>query len=182
MIRLFVSLELPDDVRARLQLLCCDVPGARWTDPDQFHLTVRFIGEVEEHVFDEIRDGLASVRVDPFEITVRGVGHFPPRGQPKVLWAGIAPSASLDLLHQRVDAALTRAGVPRDKRKFAPHITLARLRGSPSRAVGSFLSANGLFQADPIAVDRFWLYSSQLSPKHAVHRAEAEYPLGDALL
>lgn len=182
MIRLFVSLELPEDVRARLQLLCCDVPGARWADPDQLHLTVRFIGEVEEHVFHDIRDGLSGVQVEPFDIVLRGVGHFPPRGQPRVLWAGIDRCPALDLLHQRVDSALGRAGLPPERRKFAPHVTLARLRGTPSRAVGSFLSQNGMFQSEPIRMDRFWLYSSQLSRKRAVHRPEAEYPLGDALL
>lgn len=182
MIRLFVSLELPEEVRSRLQLLCCDVPGARWADPEQLHLTVRFIGEVEGHVFDEIRDGLSSVRSDPFDLTLRGVGHFPPRGQPRVLWAGIQRSEALGLLHRRVDSVLARAGLPPDKRKFSPHITLARLRGAPSRAVGSFLSQNGMFQTEAIRIDRFWLYSSQLSHKQAVHRPEAEYPLGDALL
>jgi len=176
-IRLFVSLELPEASRERLHRLCCDVPGARWVEPEQLHLTVRFIGEVEEHVFEEIRDRLGGVRVDPFEIELCGVGHFPPRGQPRVLWAGIARSDSLRLLHQRVDSVLVRAGLPPERRKFSPHITLARLRGAPPRAVGSFLATHGLFREGPIEVDRFWLYSSQLSPKRAVHRAEAEYPL-----
>lgn len=182
MIRLFVCLELPGDVRARLEALCCDVPGARWVDPDQIHLTVRFIGEVEGHVFEEIRDGLGGVRVPAFEMGLRGVGHFPPRGQPRVLWAGIEPSEELQLLHHRVDSALTKAGLPGERRKFSPHVTLARLKGAPTRAVGSFLAAHGLFRAGPLPVDRFWLYSSQLSRKRAVHRPEAEYPLGDALV
>ncbi len=182
MIRLFVSLKLPDEVRECLHLVCCDVPGARWVDPDQLHLTVRFIGEVEEPVFEEIRDGLGSVHVAPFELEFRGVGHFPPRGQPRVLWAGTGQSEELVLLRQRVDSVLVRVGLPPEARKFAPHITLARLRGTPSRAVGSFLSTNGLFRAGPIVVDRFWLYSSRLSPKRSVHLAEAEYLLGDALV
>lgn len=182
MIRLFVSLEMPEEVRARLEALCCDVPGARWTDPEQLHLTVRFIGEVEGHVFEEIRDGLGAVCVEPFELTLRGVGHFPPRGQPRVLWAGIERSEALTLLRQRVDRNLGRAGVPAEGRNFSPHVTLGRLRGSPARAVGSFLSQHALFEAGPIAIDRFWLYSSRLSHKRAVHRPEAEYPLGAALV
>ncbi len=182
MIRLFVSLELPDVVRERLAGLCCDVPGARWTEPEQMHLTIRFIGEVEEHVFDEIRDGLGSVSVEPFPLTLRGVGHFPPRGQPRVLWVGVERSDALRILHQRVDAALVRSGVAPERRKFAPHVTLARLRRTPTRAVGSFISQNALFEEGPIEIDRFWLYSSRLSRKQAVHRPEAEYPLGRALV
>ncbi len=182
MIRLFASLELPEAVRERLAGLCCDVPGARWTDPEQMHLTVRFIGEVEEHVFEEIRHGLGSVRVEPFAITLRGVGHFPPRGQPRVLWAGVERSEALHALHQRIDSALARSGLPSDRRKFAPHVTLARLKRTPPRAVGSFASLNGLFEEGPIEMDRFWLYSSQLSKKRAVHRREAEYPLGASLV
>ena len=173
---------MPALVRERLQLLCCDLPGARWANPDQLHLTVRFIGEVEEPVFEEIREELGRVHVEPFDLEIHGVGHFPPRGQAKALWAGIAPSEPLQLLHGRVERALVRAGLPPEGRNFAPHITLGRLRGAPARAVASFLAQNGLLRAGPIRVDRFWLYSSQLSAKHAVHRPEAEYPLGDALV
>jgi len=182
LIRLFVSVRLPDELRERLRSLCCDVPGARWVEPEQVHLTIRFIGEVEEPVFEEIRDGLGSVRAAPFEVALRGVGHFPPRGQPRVLWAGVEPSAGLKLLRQRIDSVLARVGLEPERRKFAPHVTLARLRGTPTRAVASFLATHGLFQAGPMLVDRFWLYSSQLSPRHAVHRPEAEYALGDALV
>ena len=118
MIRLFVSLEVPAEIRERLGLLCCDVPGARWSDPEQLHLTVRFIGEVEEHVFAEIRDGLSSVRADPFDLVLSGVGHFPPRGQPRVLWAGLERSEALEILHQRIDRAVVRAGDAPVGRKF----------------------------------------------------------------
>lgn len=177
MIRLFVALELPDAVRAELCTLCADVPGARWTDPEQMHLTVRFIGEVEEHVFEEVLDALGTVRVDPFDLELRGVGHFPPRGQPRVLWAGLDASPQLQLLRQRVDRALSRVGVPGEGRNFAPHVTLGRLRNAPPRAVATFLTTHGLFHAGPIRIEHFTLFSSQLSPKKAVHRCEAEYAL-----
>lgn len=182
MIRLFVSLELPKEVRGHLQLLCCDVPGARWLDPGQFHLTLRFIGEVEEHIFAEIRDGLCGVRGEPFPLTLRGVGHFPPRGHPRVLWAGVEASEALDSLHRRIEKVVVRMGLPPERRRFFPHVTLARLRASPDRAVGTFLSTHGLFRSESITIERFWLYSSQRTTSEAVHRREAEYPLGSALL
>ena len=181
MIRLFVSLELPWDVREYLARLCCDLPGARWVDPEQFHMTLRFIGEVEGHVFQEVSEALGTVRAEPFELEIRGAGHFPPRGKPRALWAGIERVAELELLQQRIESVLRRIGLPAEGRNFFPHVTLARLKNSPARAVGSFLSQNGMLQAGPWPVDRFWLYSSQLSPKRAIHRPEVEYPLHDGV-
>lgn len=179
MTRLFVSLELPELVQQSLAMLCSDVPGARWVEPEQIHLTVRFIGEVDGLGFQDVEDALASVRAAPFDLALKGVGHFPPRGEPKTLWVGVEKSEPLLLLHDRIESALVRVGIERERRKFAPHVSLARLRGTPVRAVGSFLARNALFRTDPIAIDEFHLVSSKLTPKHAVHRNEATYPLGD---
>jgi 2'-5' RNA ligase len=177
--RLFVSLELPELVKQALGFLSSDVPGARWVEPEQIHLTLRFIGDVDGLGFQDVGDALASVRAAPFDLVLRGVGHFPPRGEPRMLWAGVEKSEPLMILHDRIESALVRVGVERERRKFTPHVSLARLRGTPSRAVGSFLARNALFRTDPIAIDEFHLVSSQLTPKHAVHRNEATYSLGD---
>lgn len=177
MTRLFVSLELPEAVKEALGRLCNDVPGARWAEPEQIHLTVRFIGEVDGLGFQNVADALASVRAAPFSLSLRGVGHFPPRGEPRVLWAGVAKSEELVVLHDRIESALVRVGLEPERRKFAPHVSLARLRATPSRAVGSFLARNALFHTEPIPVDEFHLFSSQLTSKHAVHRNEGTYPL-----
>jgi 2'-5' RNA ligase len=177
MYRLFVSVELPDDVKHALARLSGDVPGARWLEPDELHLTVRFIGEVDGLVYQDVLAALDEVRVAPFELTLRGVGHFPPRGEPRVLWAGLERSEGLRVLHDRVESALVRAGVEAERRKFAPHVTIARLRNTPPRAVGSFIALNGLFRTDPFPVREFHLYSSNLSAKRAVHRCEASYAL-----
>jgi RNA 2',3'-cyclic 3'-phosphodiesterase len=177
--RLFVSLELPDLVKQTLGALCNDVPGARWALPEQIHLTLRFIGEVDGLGFQDVGDALASVRAVPFDLVLRGVGHFPPRGEPRMLWAGVEKSESLLLLHDRVESALVRVGIERERRKFAPHVSLARLRATPARAVASFLARNALFRTDPIAIEEFHLVSSQLTSKHAVYRNEASYLLGD---
>jgi len=175
--RLFVSVELPEEVKEALGSLCNGVPGARWVEPEQIHLTVRFIGDVDGLGFQNAIDALASVRAAPFAIALRGVGHFPPRGEPRVLWAGVEKSEPLALLHDRIESALVRMGLEPERRKFAPHVSLARLRGTPVRAVGRFLARNALFRTEPIPVDEFHLVSSQLSPKHAIHLNEASYAL-----
>ncbi|MEW6271776.1 MAG: RNA 2',3'-cyclic phosphodiesterase [Thermodesulfobacteriota bacterium] len=177
MYRLFVSVELPDELKQSLARMCCDVPGARWLEPDEMHLTVRFIGEVDGVVFRDVMDALGDVELAPFELALRGVGHFPPRGEPRVLWAGLERSVELKALHDKIESALVRAGIEPERRKFSPHVTLARLKGTPERAVGSFIAMNGLYRSDPFRVDEFHLYSSRLSAKRAVHRSEAVYPL-----
>lgn len=177
MTRLFVAVELPEAVREELGRLCGDVPGARWAEPDDMHLTLRFIGDVDGLGFEDVAGALASVRAASFEMVLRGVGHFPPRGEPRTLWAGVERSEPLTLLHDRIESALTRAGIEPERRKFHPHITLARLRGSPARAVGSFLARHALFHTLPIPVEEFHLVSSKLTPKHAVHRTEESYRL-----
>lgn len=180
MIRLFVGIELPDTVRERLGWICCDVPGARWVEPGQMHLTLRFIGEVDEIVFDDVDARLAEVRAARFPLAVRGVGHFPPRGVPRLLWAGLERSEPLVALQRRVEAAVVRAGVEPEARRFAPHVTLARLDGTPQRAVGSFLATHGLLRCDPFEVDAIHLFSSVLGRKRALHRRESSYPLAVA--
>ena len=177
MYRLFVSIELPDDVKHLLARLSGDVPGARWLEADEMHLTVRFLGEVDGLVYEDVLAALDEVRAAPFELALRGVGHFPPRGEPRILWAGLDRSEPLRVLHDRVESALVRAGVEADHRKFSPHVTLARLKGTPARAVGSFLAMNGLFRTEPFPVREFHLFSSSLGAKRAVHRCEASYPL-----
>lgn len=177
MYRLFVSVQVPEAVKQSLARLATDVPGARWLEPDEIHLTVRFLGEVDGLVFDDVLAALDEVRQAPFTLALRGVGHFPPRGEPRVLWAGLDRSDALRSLHDKVETVLVRAGVEPERRKFAPHVTLARLRGTPARAVGSFIAFNGLFRSEPFTVREFHLYSSSLSAKRAVHRVEATYPL-----
>jgi RNA 2',3'-cyclic 3'-phosphodiesterase len=177
MVRLFVSVEIPAAVKQRLERLCCDVPGARWADPEQIHLTLRFIGEVDELVFGDVEAALGQVRAAPFDLELKGVGHFPPRGEPKVLWVGVERSEGLSQLHDRVERALVRAGVEPERRRFSPHVTLARLNHTPSRVVASYLAMNGLLRCGPFPVGEFHLFSSSLSAKRAVHRCEASYPL-----
>ena len=177
MIRLFVGLELPQELRLRLAALSTGVPGARWVRPENLHLSLRFIGEVEEPGMTDISDALAAVKGSPFALEITGLGHFESAGKVRVLWAGVERNERLFHLYGRIESALIRAGLEPEERKFFPHITLARLKAAPVRRVADFLRANGPFRAGPVPVTRFVLFSSFLSRSGAVYRAEEIYPL-----
>ena len=175
--RLFVAIDLPENIQERLGVLCCGLPGARWVPAEQMHLTLRFIGDVDSSVFQDVCEVLTEVRMDSFRLQLDGVGFFPPRGKPRVVWAGIRPNENLVRLRNRVETVLVRAGLDPEGRKFSPHITLARLRNTPSSKVASFLSHNGMFATEDIPVKEFLLYSSVLNSKGAKHYIEEAYPL-----
>lgn len=176
-IRLFVAIDLPESLRQQLAGLCFGLPGAHWVAAEQMHLTLRFIGEVDGAMFRDIREALAGVRSASFALQVQGLGCFPPRQSPRVLWAGVAKNDALWLLRNRVEGALVRCGLEPEGRKFAPHLTLARLRDTPLSRLTNFLAGNALFAADVCQVTEFHLYSSQLTAKGAMHQLEMSYPL-----
>jgi 2'-5' RNA ligase len=176
MIRLFVALELPETLRDRLTALEGGVPGARWATGEQFHLTLRFIGEVDENVAHDIDDALAGIRAPRFTLELAGVGEFGGK-KPRALWAGVRANDALLHLQKKIETALQRIGLPAEERKFSPHVTLARMRGSPREKVVQFLTHNSLFASGPIPVDRFVLFSSHLGSGGSVYHAERTYPL-----
>jgi 2'-5' RNA ligase len=168
MIRLFVAVEVPQDIRLYLKDLGRGIPGARPLPAEQIHLTLCFLGEVERSLFQDVRECLFEVEKKPFSLQISGVGHFPPRGTPKVLWAGVTPTDELVRLKKRVDRALQTCGLELEKRKFSPHITLARLRNSPIQRVSEFLAGNSFLQTPKFTVDSFHLFSSRLGKRKAV--------------
>ncbi len=180
MIRLFVAIELPEDIRRRLASMAGGIPSARWVSEENLHLTLRFIGEVPEDRLDGICAALAAVGGAPFELTVSGTGHFESRRRARVLWAGIEPNEELAALHDRVESALVRAGLEREGRKFSAHVTLAQLRSVPAARVAAWLTANGAFQAAPVRVEGFTLLSSFLSRSGAIYSIVQDFPLNDA--
>jgi 2'-5' RNA ligase len=179
-IRLFVALALPDDVRARLDGLCGGVPGASWVPSDDFHLTLRFIGDVSEGDAEDAHDALLGVRGNVFDLTLAGVGHFSTGPEVRVLWAGVERNDTLAQLQRGIESALVRMGFKREERRWSPHVTLARLAGTPLGRVQDFLAHHALFRAGPFRVDRFELFSSHRRPEGAIYRAEADYPLAMA--
>lgn len=176
--RLFVALDLPGETKQSLEPLTRGLGDVRWLGPEQQHLTLRFIGELDNGRMYDLADALALVPGIPFELRLKGIGHFPPRGEPKVIWAGVEKSEELERLKRRIDRALAQAGLPREARKFAPHVTLARIRGalSPDR-VGTYLSRHSLYRSEPFAVSSFHLFSSWPRPQGAEYHIEASYEL-----
>jgi 2'-5' RNA ligase len=176
--RLFIAIDLPPLIREQIADICFGVREARWVPTTQMHLTLRFIGEVDGRLFDEIRSGLDRVRAVPFEFSLKSTGFFPLRGSPRVLWVGVEPCAGLQALVAIVERLLERIGLPRESRKFHPHITVARIgQAIDPSAVAPFVIANSLFRAGPVMVDALHLYSSVLQPEGALHRLEASYSL-----
>ena len=177
--RLFIAVDLPAEIKNNLEKMSFGIPGAKWIDPQQIHLTVRFIGEVDGTTFLDIKTALEQVSLKPFSLALKGVGHFPPRGKPRVLWVGIEQSQPLQSLKGRIDKILATVGLQPEGRKFSAHITLARLKNSPIHMVANFLAGNGLFSQEPFEIKDFKLYSSTLTPKGAIHKVEKVYPLTD---
>jgi 2'-5' RNA ligase len=176
MIRLFAALEIPEAVRTRLALLQGGVPGARWASGEQMHLTLRFVGEVDDNVGHDIDDALALIRAPSFTLELAGVGEFGGKN-PRALWAGVRPCDALVHLQRKIETALQRIGLPAEERKFSPHVTLARLRASPREKVVQFLTHHALFSSGPFQVDHFVLFSSHLGSGGSVYHAERIYPL-----
>ena len=178
MIRLFTAIQLPESLCARLGLMCGGIPGARWITPDRMHLTLRFIGEVEEPVFDDIRLSLSGIDGQALMLSARGIATFGDK-KPRVIYAGIDRTEPLLRLKQKIDAVLMKIGIGSDcERKYMPHITLARLGAHAHHArIGGFLTANSLFSAEPFEVNEFHLYSSVLSGEGSIYTIEETYPL-----
>jgi len=180
MIRLFVAVALPDLLRRRLAMLCRGVKGARWVDESNMHLTLRFIGEVEEPQAEEIAAALDRLRAPRFPLSLVGAGHFETRGRVRQLWVGIEPNPVLMQLQERIESALQREGLEPEGRKFSPHITLARLDRAAPDTIRNWLHENSLFRAEPFAVEEFVLFQSLLGNGGAVYHPVAEFPLGEA--
>lgn len=178
MIRLFVALELPDDLRQRLAGLGGGVPGARWTEPENLHLTLRFIGEVPDDRLADIDAALAGVEAPAFDLVFDGVGVFGNARSARILWAGVERNEALNHLQAKVESALVRGGVAPDERRFSAHVTLARLKDAPRERLGRFIEDRGLFRAGPVPIDRFTLFRSHLGRSGPVYEPLRDYPLG----
>ncbi len=175
--RLFIALDPPAQARDALSALCGGLPEARWTPAEQLHLTLCFIGETDGSTFLDIREALQDIEAVPFALKLQGLGVFPPRREPRVVWAGVEPNPALMALQRKLTTCLRHCGVILEKRKFAPHITLARLQNGVSPRLERYLGAHALFSAAPFMVTSFTLYSSVLGRSGATHLAEAEYGL-----
>lgn len=176
--RLFVALSLPYSLHDRLSQLCCGLSGARWVKPENFHITLRFLGDLDEHSATDVDAALQGVSVPAFDLQLEGMGAFSEGKRLKALWAGIQPSDALSHLQSKVEKAIARTGLPTERRKFKPHVTLARFKGQgPTPRLDQYLQANALLRSAPFPVQDFVLYSSVLTHDGAHYEPEVVYPL-----
>ncbi len=177
MIRLFVALPLPDSVRRQLQMMASGLEGARWTSPANMHLTLRFIGEVDEVRAEDIDDALGEIREPAFEMALSRMDTFGRGHMVHTLWAGVRAGPELGHLQGKVERALVRAGLPPEQRKFTPHVTLARIKKTPGNKLADWLAAHGGLQTPPFPVNRFALYRSHQGHNGPHYEIVADYGL-----
>ena len=177
MIRLFVALQLPEEHRLLLSRLQGGLPNVRWVPLENMHLTLRFIGDIANNLAADLDEELAAVDADAFPLELQGVGHFDTRGTARALWAGVKLTPQLSALQARVEKAAVRAGLEPERRKFHPHVTLARLKDFPLDRLAGYLSDYAGLTAPSFTVARFSLMSSRLHKDGSIYTSEAEYDL-----
>ena len=175
--RLFVALSLPAEVRERLDMLGNGLPGARWVAPENLHLTLRFVGEVDSGQARDLDDTLSAIDAPGFELTLQGLATFGDGLKLRSLYAGVTPNPALAHLQAKVESAVVRAGLPAERRKFRPHVTLARFKGDPGPKLGHYLEERGLLRIGPFAINDFVLYSSLLGAEGPHYTEEVAYDL-----
>jgi 2'-5' RNA ligase len=184
MMRLFIALRPPPPIRDRLFDLMDDVPAARWQDDEQLHLTLRFVGDVERPQAEDLAVALGHVHLPTAPVVaLAGVGTFGQRGRADTLWAGVAPADPLSELHARVERACAMAGLPPERRRYHPHITVARLARSAGGglALDAWLARHAGLASEPFTLPHLILYRSHLARAGAAYEPVARWPLGTGL-
>ncbi|MGQ2968379.1 MAG: RNA 2',3'-cyclic phosphodiesterase [Allorhizobium sp.] len=174
--RLFTALEIPRNAAMSLSLLRGGLPGARWIDVENYHITLRFIGDVDGRTADEIVDRLDRIDRPEFSLTLNSIGSFGSK-KPHSIWAGVSAAPELYALQGEIERICQRIGLPPDPRKFTPHVTLARLKASRVEDVVHYLGGRGDFHTMPFRIGRFVLLSSRESVGGGPYLTEEVFPL-----
>lgn len=177
--RLFVAIDLPHQVQEELEGLQHGLPGVRWTPVEQLHLTLKFIGEVPPRALERIRELLDSVQGEPFDLSLHGVGQFSRKGMQPVLWIGVKNPEPLQNLQTQIERVLVPEEIPKEKRRFVPHITIARVKQLHHERMENYMKEFSHFESSVFRVEDFHLFSSTLQPAGAIHRIEKTRDLID---
>ena len=177
--RLFVALPVPEEIADELAALQSGVPDARWQTMENLHVTLCFCDEVQGAVMRDLEEELGDIAGPRFSLTLSGVEQFSTGKQPRALVALVEKSDQLDWLQQKVSTVARNCGIEIERRKFRPHVTLARfpVGAETGHHIAQFMASHSTFQAGPWVADHFALYSSRLRPDGAVYREEAAYDL-----
>jgi 2'-5' RNA ligase len=174
--RLFTGIEIPSGIALALDMLRGGLPGARWIDRENYHITLRFIGDVDDVAAREAAHVLSRIERSDFDLHFEGLNSFGGR-KPRAVVASVAPEPALLELQAEQERLVRRIGLEPESRKYTPHVTLARLRSSSSLDVADYLAARGLFRTAPFRVSEFVLFSSRASTGGGPYVVEATYPL-----
>jgi RNA 2',3'-cyclic 3'-phosphodiesterase len=180
MLRLFTGLELPEDVQDELSALNEPLPGAKWVDADDLHVTLRFAGDIDNGKAREFSDGLAHIDVSVFELRINGLGCFG-GNDPRIIFANLEPSAQLDALARAHERAARNAGLPPESRAFKGHVTLARLNHTRPDEVARYLQKHAAYQSRPFMIEQFVMFSSRPRVGGGPYVVEDVYPLQGSL-
>lgn len=177
--RLFVGLRPPAPIRAALRGIMGGVPRARWQDDDQLHLTLRFIGEIDRPLAEDVAIALGHIHAAPIEVALAGVGSFDKLGRVDALWAGVTPHDALAALHRKIDHALFAIGLAPEGRAYLPHITLARLprSGGAAPEIARYLASHAALTSKVFTLSHFTLFESTLAPAGARYDVIERYAL-----
>jgi 2'-5' RNA ligase len=177
--RLFIALPVPEDIADSLTALQSGVPDARWVPAENFHVTLCFAGEVHGGVQRDLEEELGDIAGPTFPVGIAGVEQLSNGRQPKALVALVAKTDRLDWLQQKVSTVARNCGLSIERRKFRPHVTLARFRqgAETGHHIAQFVASHSTFQAGPWMADHFALFSSRSSRSGSVYREEAAYEL-----
>lgn len=177
--RLFTALEIPRNAALSLSLLRGGLPGARWIDVENYHITLRFIGDVDWRTANEVVDSLDRIERPEFQLQLTGTGAFGSK-KPHSVWAGVSNTPEMFALQAEIERICQRLGLASDPRKFTPHVSLARLRSSRVEDVVEYLSGRGNFVTAPFTVSRFVLMSSRDSVGGGPYVTEEVFSLQEA--
>jgi len=178
MYRLFIAIDLPKPVKNRLEVLQKHLDGVKWIELQQMHLTIRFLGNVDEELYQKLLSNLKKIRSPSFVYSIKGVGVFPNIHRPKVLWAGVEADDRLSILYQKIEEVVISSGFDPEERDYKPHITLGRVkRRLHSEECQTFLGKHEKLEITDIKVDNFILYQSRLTRHGALHQQLQQYSL-----
>jgi len=180
MIRLFLGLALPDECRERLSAIAGGLPGARFVPAENYHLTLRFIGEVDEDRAEAIAEAMDRLSHPCVPVRLSGLGIAGPGHRAATLWAEAEAAPELTALHEKVERLCRVAGCAPETRRFRPHVTLAKLKGTPPERLQAYLSGHGLIACPRFFADAVVLYSSVLTPRGSLYTEEMRFPLTPA--